>query len=106
MVTTKQAELLEKTKDAIRNLTEEQIKELLVLKWIRPITDAIDALPVFELQDFNNAIEALKNKYATPFSDIEQSIIESSSELSTLIDQLTGNNAAVLGLQGFKNAIK
>lgn len=106
LVNTKQAELLNKTKDSIQNLSVEQINELLELKWIRPITTAINALPGKALQELHDAVLALNDKYATTYSDIEQSINESGDTLAGLIDQLTGDDATLLGLQRFKNSLK
>lgn len=105
-VNAKMAELLKKTKDTIQNLSVEQINELLELKWIRPITTAINALPSEALQELHDAVVALKDKYATTYSDIEQSINESGDTLAGLIDQLTGDDATLLGLQRFKNSLK
>lgn len=106
LVTAKQNELLENTKETIRDLTIEQIEMLLELKWIKPITDAIDYLPYGVLKNLYSAIEALNSKYATTFSEIEQSIDDSCGVLTGLIDQLTGDDVTVRGLQGFKNALK
>jgi len=106
MVTAKQAELLEKTKNVIQNLTEEQIKKLLELKWIKPITSSIDVLPANVLQGFCDAIQTLCSKYSTTFSDIERSINDSGDVLASLIDQLTSDEVTMRGLKGFKNALK
>ena len=106
LVTAMQAELFEKTKDAICNLSEDQIKSLLELKWIRPITDAIDVVPAGVLEELSKAVELLNSKYASTFSNIEESIRDSRAVLSNLIDQLAGDSSAIRGLQGFKNALK
>ena len=105
-INAKLAELLKKTKETIQDLTVEQINELLEIKWIRPITTAINALPSEALQELHDAVVALKDKYATTYSDIEQSINESGDTLAGLIDQLTGDDATLLGLQRFKNSLK
>lgn len=106
LLNTKQAELLTKTKDTIQGLSGEQINKLLELKWITPITSAIDAMPGSVLLELRNSVEALNSKYATTYNDIEQSISKSNNALANLLGQLTGDETTLRGLQGFKDSLK
>ena len=70
----------------------------LELKWILPITSAIEALPDAIIQALADSITALSDKYAVTYNDIEQGIVDSEKNLATLISQLTGDKFAISGL--------
>lgn len=91
--------ILQHTKEKIESLTMQEIGELLELKWIVPITSAIEALPDAIIQKLADAITALGEKYAVTYNDIEQGIEESEQNLATLISQLTGDEFAIKGLE-------
>lgn len=91
-------ELEKKTIKTIEGLDMKDIQMFLELKWIQPITFAIEALPDAVIQNLADAITALSEKYAVTYNDIEQGIEESESNLATLIDQLTGDEFAISGL--------
>ncbi len=88
-----------KTIKTIKNLDMKGINQFLELKWIEPITSAIEALPDAIIQTLADAITALCEKYAVTYNDIEQGILESEQNLATLIGQLTGDKFAISGLQ-------
>ena len=88
-----------KTKETIENLTEEQGKELLYDKWIRPIVNGIDSLPDTMLQDFIKELESLSKKYETTMSDLEEEIAETSKELVDMLSELTGSEQDMAGIQ-------
>ena len=88
-----------KTKETIENLTEEQGKELLYDKWIRPIVNGIDSLPDAMLQDFMKELESLSKKYETTMSDLEEEIAETSKELVDMLSELTGSAQDMAGIQ-------
>ncbi len=90
--------LEEKTIKTIEGLDMKGIQMFLELKWIVPITSAIEALPEDIIQNFADAITALNEKYAVTYNDIEQGIVESEKKLATLIGQLTGDKFAISGL--------
>lgn len=91
-------ELEKKTIQTIEALDMKDIQMFLELKWIQPITSAIEALPDAVIQNFADAISALSEKYAVTYNDIEQSIVESEQQLAGLIGQLTGDEFAISGL--------
>ena len=91
--------LEEKTIKTIEELDMRGIKQFLELKWILPITSAIEALPDAIIQKLADAITALGEKYAVTYNDIEQGIAESEQNLGTLISQLTGDEFAIKGLE-------
>lgn len=91
--------LEKKTIKTIEGLDMRGIKQFLELKWILPITSAIEALPDAVIQTLADAITALGEKYAVTYNDIEQGIAESEQNLGTLISQLTGDEFAIKGLE-------
>ena len=88
-----------KTIKTIEELDMRGIKQFLELKWILPITSAIEALPDAVIQTLADAITALGEKYAVTYNDIERGIAESEQNLATLIGQLTGDEFAIKGLE-------
>ena len=91
--------LEKKTIKTIEELDMRGIKQFLELKWILPITSAIEALPDAIIQKLADAITALVEKYAVTYNDIERGIAESEQNLATLIGQLTGDEFAIKGLE-------
>lgn len=91
--------LEKKTIETIEGLDMRGIKQFLELKWILPITSAIEALPDAIVQKLADAIKALGEKYAVTYNDIEQGIAESEQNLAALIGQLTGDEFAIKGLE-------
>lgn len=91
--------LEKKTIKTIEGLDMRGIKQFLELKWIVPITSAIEALPDAVIQTLADAITALGEKYAVTYNDIERGIEESEQNLGTLISQLTGDEFAIKGLE-------
>jgi len=83
----------------IQGLDMKDIQRFLELKWILPITSAIEALPDAIIQGLADAITALSEKYAVTYNDIEARIAESEQNLAELISQLTGDEFAISGLQ-------
>lgn len=87
------------TVETIEALDMKLIIQLLELKWILPITTAIDAIPNEIIQHLSDAIATLQEKYAVTFNDIESEISASQEMLAGLINQLTGDEYAIRGLQ-------
>jgi len=91
-------ELETKTIKTIEGLDMKDIQMFLELKWIVPITSAIEALPDAIVTKLADTITGLNEKYAVTYNDIEQGIEESEQNLATLISQLTGDEFAIKGL--------
>ena len=91
-------ELEKKTIKTIEGLDMKKIQMFLELKWIVPITSAIEALPGAIVTKLADTITGLNEKYAVTYNDIEQGIEESEQNLATLISQLTGDEFAIKGL--------
>ena len=98
--------LEEKTIKAIEGLDMKGISHFLELKWITPVTSAIEALPDAIIQRLADSITALNEKYAVTYNDIEQGIAESEQQLAALIGQLTGDEFAIKGLEALTHKEK
>lgn len=100
------AALHSKTKETIENLTNEQVFELLELKWIIPVVSSLNNLPETIITKLSNKVQALADKYAITYSDVAKDIKAAEGTLSTLIDDLEGNEYDMKGLNELKSLLK
>lgn len=98
--------LLAKTKQTIESLTDEQVLELLKEKWITPIVTSLNELPNEIVKELVSKISNLANKYSLTLVELESQIKESENSLSTLIDELEGNEYDMKGLEELKTLLK
>lgn len=98
--------LEKKTIETIEGLDMRGINQFLELKWIVPVTSAIEALPDAIIQKLADSITSLNKKYAVTYNEIEQGIAASEQTLATLIGQLTGDEFAIKGLEALINKEK
>lgn len=104
-IKTKSVELQVKTKKTIEGLTDEQALNLLEEKWITPLAANLQKLPDLVIDDLVSRIQALKNKYATTFFEVEQQISETEARLAGMIDELEGSEFDMLGLAELKKLL-
>ena len=90
--------LEQKTIDTIELLDMKGINKFLELKWIMPITSAIESLTDAVIMSLVEGIISLNEKYAETYNDIDQCIAESEKNLASFIEQLTGDEFALAGL--------
>lgn len=96
------AKLHLKTKEAMENLSEDQVTTLLELKWITPLTDKLSKLPDAIINNLISLLKAKMNKYSVTFSQLDQEIKEAEKALSAMINDLTGNDYDMQGLRAFQ----
>ena len=94
------------TKETIENLSDEQVHELLELKWISPLFGALNKLPETIINELTAKVQTLAEKYATTYADVADEIHDTEKELSALIDELDGNEFDMQGLGEFKSFLK
>jgi type I restriction-modification system, M subunit len=98
--------LLEKTtKEIIENLSDEQVVMLLKEKWINPLIQNLMVLPERIVSNLVSKLEMLSKKYDSTLADIETEIEKTEKELSSMIDELEGNEFDILGLAEFKKLL-
>lgn len=91
-----------RTKDTIEHLSNEQVYSLLEQKWIVPLTTGLEQLPVAVLATLTAKVQALAGKYATTLADVEKQIATTESELTTMLNDLTGSGTDMAGLAELK----
>ena len=95
-----------KTKATIESLTDEAATKLLEEKWISPLTASLHRLPEEVLASLSAKVLALAKKYEATFKDIVDEMRTTETELSGLIDELTGSDYDLKGLAEFQQLLK
>lgn len=101
-IKTETAKLILKTKETIENLTDEQVYELIELKWIVPVVNSLNNLPTTLISQLSNKVQALADKYAITYSEVAKEIKKAENTLSGLMDDLDGNEFDMKGLDELK----
>ena len=86
----------------IENLSYEDICKMLNRKWITPVIDGIDKLINDIIVKFAKDIEKMSAKYEQTLKDIDDEIVKTEKELSKMINELTGSEYDMKGLEDFK----
>lgn len=94
------------TKRTIEGLSDEEVHELLELKWIRPLVDALHQLPTVLIDRLTAKLQTLADKYTITYADNSRAIQQTEASLANLIDELDGNAFDMRGLDEFKNLLK
>ena len=94
-----------KTKETIEGLSDEQVLDLLRLKWIAPLCTALCAMPEAIITSLESAVQILVDKYAVTYLELGKQIKQSEKALSDMIDRLTGNEFDMKGLEQFKSRL-
>lgn len=98
-------ELDKKAIDKIENLTKEEQVELLKLKWIVPILTGIENIPGTVISSLTSKVSKLSKKYEETMIDLSDKIESSEKELCSMLDDLTGDEFDIKGLQEFKKLL-
>ena len=101
----KETDLHLKTKETIEALSDEEIKEMLQIKWIDPIYDEMMKLAVQCVDRLQKKIDELTKKYADTYESIEMEIREAEKSLSQMLSELTGNEADMAGIREFQKLL-
>lgn len=102
----KESESLEKnSKETIENLSDDEVNNMLIKKWIDPLMVLLQKIPMNIINELIKALESLSKKYEVTFEDIENEINQTEIELISMIDDLVGNEFDMLGLQELKSLL-
>lgn len=93
------------TKTTIEALTDEQVRQLLHLKWIDPLMLRLNELPHTELETLVAGVKALAGKYAETYTSLEAQVNEAGQQLAALMDDLQGNDCDLQGLNELKSLL-
>lgn len=94
------------TKTTIENLTDEQVNELLHLKWISPLCSELAAMPSNVITQLTTQVQALADKYAVTYSQVANDIKTTEQELADMLGELTGNEFDMQGLTELASLLK
>ena len=90
---------------AIENLSDSEIDDLLNIKWIKTLINSLNKLPEEIINDFIKDIENISKKYDTTLIDLDKEIKETENTLSNMINELTGDEFDIKGLEEFKSLL-
>lgn len=100
------AALHSKTKTTIETLTDEQVNNLLHLKWIATLSTELAAMPNAVISQLTSQVQALADKYAVTYSQVANEIKTTEQELAEMIGKLTGNEFDMQGLAELTKLLK
>lgn len=95
-----------KTKDTIEKLSPEQVNDLLVEKWINPITKSILNLVDIEINNFTKAIHSLSNKYSNTLIDVDKEINSTSETLIKMLNDIEGDEFSIKGIKELNKLLR
>lgn len=95
-----------KTKTTIEGLTDDQVNNLLNLKWIAPLSAELAAMPSAVINQLTSQVQALADKYAVTYSQVATEIKNTEQELADMMGELTGNEFDMQGLAELTNLLK
>ena len=93
------------TQKTIETLDDAQTLHLLKLKWVTPLIDSLRGLPFDILHDLIAKLTALCKKYETTFAEVDRQIADTETSLVSLLDELTGCEFDMLGINELKNLL-
>ena len=100
-----EAIIQDKSKKAIENLSNEQVRELLIEKWINPIIINFNCLLIELINNLVDKIKTLSTKYNTTLIDTEKEIKNCEKDLCSMLDELVGNDFDMEGISEFKSLL-
>ncbi|EPN6605316.1 type I restriction-modification system subunit M [Providencia rettgeri] len=95
-----------KTKTTIEGLTDDQVNELLHLKWIAPLSQELAAMPNAVISQLTSKVQALADKYAVTYSQVANEIKTTEEALAEMMGELTGNEFDLQGLAELTSLLK
>ena len=99
-IKTLRKELVDKTKQAIETLTDEDVRFFLHSKWITPIMYGLKSSAETELDMLVKKVTSLIDKYSISLNNLESDLSLAQNKLTGLIEQLTGDSFTIAGLNG------
>lgn len=105
-VTDLEAALHLQTKKTIEQLSDEQVNYLLEQKWIKPLAKALADIPVQKLEELTKKVQHLATKYETTLVQVATQMQRSQNELAKMMDELTGSEHDLQGIQALQNLLK
>ena len=93
------AALIDKTKEAIENLSDEEVEMFLHKKWIDPVVAGINRTLTEVLKEIVTRVTILVNKYSVSYQDLDKKLAEAKHQMADLVAELNGDEYALGGLK-------
>ncbi len=97
--------LEEKTVSTIENLSEDETRNLLNVKWIQPLMTGLYGAADAVVEELASKVKAVYDKYADTFRSIEDEDKAVSAELLEMVKELTGSEFDNEGLEEIKRIL-
>ena len=81
------------------------MRELLILKWITPLSQSLHGLPGTQIDGLITRLQALVEKYQITYADNAREIQQTENELAGMIEELDGNEFDLKGLAELKTLL-
>jgi chromosome segregation ATPase len=94
-----QALLDAQTKEVIETLSSEQAKYLLYRKWVSPLFKELNDIPYTIISSFTASLERTVQRYETTLPKLDAEITSTTSELRSLLEDLTASERDLAGLE-------
>lgn len=98
-------DILKLSKKLIEDLSDNEIIEILKLKWVKGLINNLNELPKEIINNLIKNIEKISNKYETTLVNLEDEIKDVENELAGMIDELTGDEFDMKGLSELKSLL-
>lgn len=98
--------LTDKTIEYIQGLSDDSAKMWISEKWVTPVMEGIADTPDNICAELEKAVDAMSQKYATSYHDLNNQLVKAQDELSGLISQLEGDESSIAGLTALMNSFK
>ncbi len=94
-----------KTKETIEGLSDEQVLDLLRLKWIAPLSAALRDMPNAIIDLLEKKALYLVAKYETPYHNLEKREEDVRTRLCNMIDELQGDTHDISALTSLRSIL-
>uniref|UniRef100_UPI003B968DA1 type I restriction-modification system subunit M n=1 Tax=Photobacterium leiognathi TaxID=553611 RepID=UPI003B968DA1 len=98
--------LLEATREKITTLNQQEIDQLLLLKWVKPIVHSLDKLPEQVIQSLTNKLQVLADKYEKTYGDIANETQQVEYALADMMGELQGSEFDIQGIKALQSFLK
>lgn len=91
--------------EAVRTLSDDQVRILMKHKWIDELTAGVAQYPLDVLNDMIARIEYLDSKYAVTLGEVGERIAAAGKSVASLLDQMTGSEKDMAGIKALSALI-
>ncbi len=97
--------IIEKIQNKLCSLTDEEVRILLIKKWIDPVCTSLSQMPNNSIDTFVKIVEKLNQKYSKPISCIENDICNINDNLINMLSELTGSGSDMAAIDNLKGVL-